>query len=111
VGLTHDLCVIIHGTSSTALGAECVDRVKQAIADGIAVALAGCREPPVAIGAEHARSLGGAPQASVWGWGFKASVVPAACINALDRREQQDASGVAKIVALIAGDPRKGSDH
>ena len=83
MGLTRDLCVIIHGTSSTALGAECVDRVKQAIADGIAVALAGCREPPVAIGAEHARSLGGAPQASVWGWGFKASVVQAACINAM----------------------------
>ena len=50
VGLTRDLCVIIHGTSGTALGAECVGRVKQAIADGIAVALAGCREPPVAIG-------------------------------------------------------------
>ena len=83
MGLTRDLCVIIHGTSSTALGAECVDRVKQAIADGIAVALAGCRELPVAIGAEHARSLGGAPQASVWGWGFRTSVVQAAWINAM----------------------------
>ena len=83
MGLTRDLCVIIHGTSSATLGAECVDRVKQAIADGIAVALAGCREAPVAIGAEHARSLGGAPQASVWGWGFRASVVQAACVNAM----------------------------
>jgi len=83
VGLTRDLCVIMHDTSGTALGAACVERVKQAIADGIAVALAGCREPPVAIGAEHARSLGGAPQASVWGWGFRTSVVQAACINAM----------------------------
>lgn len=83
MGLTEELCKIIHATRYESLGADCVARVKQAIQDGIAVALAGCREQPVAIGAQHAKSLGGAPQASVWGWGFKTSVVQAANINAM----------------------------
>lgn len=81
MGLTHDLCQIIHATGYESLGGECVDRVKEAIKDGVAVALAGCKYPQVAISVEHMRSLGGAPQASVWGWGFKASVVQAAYIN------------------------------
>ncbi len=83
MGLTDELCKIIHATRYESLAAGCVARVKQAIEDGIAVALAGCGEQPVAIGAAHAKSLGGAPQASVWGWGFKASVVQAANINAM----------------------------
>ncbi len=83
LNLTRDLCVMVHDTDSASLGVECIDRVKQAIADGIAVALAGCHEPPVAIGAEHARSLGGAPQASIWGWGFKTSAAQAAWVNAM----------------------------
>ncbi len=83
MGLTNELCGIIHATRYESLGADCVARVKQAIQDGIAVALAGCGEQPVAIGAAHAQSLGGAPQAGVWGWGFKASVVQAANINAM----------------------------
>jgi len=83
LNLTRDLCAIIDKTNSASLSSECIERVKQAIADGVAVALAGCREAPVAIGAAHARSLGGAQQASVWGWDFKASVVQAACVNAM----------------------------
>ncbi len=83
MGLTNELCAIIHATRYESLGVECVARVKQAIQDGVAVALAGCGEEPVAIGVAHAKSLGGAPQASVWGAGFKASVVQAANINAM----------------------------
>ena len=83
MGLTNELCKIIHATNYESLGADCVARVKQAIQDGIAVALAGCGEQPVAIGAMHAQCLGGAPQASVWGWGFKVSVVQAANLNAM----------------------------
>ena len=83
MGLTDELCRIIHATRYESLGADCVARVKQAIQDGIAVALAGCREQPVAIGAAHAKSLGGAPQASIWGSRFKASVVQAVNINAM----------------------------
>jgi aconitate decarboxylase len=82
-GLTRRLCEIVHATRYESLGAECVDRVKQAIQDGVAVALAGCRETPVVIAAEHQASLGGAPQASVWGAGIRLSVVQATCINAM----------------------------
>ena len=83
MGLTSELCEIIHATRFESLGTDCVARVKQAIQDGVAVALAGCGEEPVAIAAAHAQSLGGAPQASVWGRGFKASVVQAANLNAM----------------------------
>jgi len=83
VGLTRTLCELIDATDYASLGDECVARVKQAIQDGVAVALAGCAETPVTLGAAHAQSLGGAPQASVWGAGFKGSVVQAAHINAM----------------------------
>lgn len=83
MGLTRDLCGLIHATRYESLGDACVARVKQAIQDGVAVALAGCAEEPVTIVAAHAKSLGGAPQASVWGAGFKASVVQAANTNAM----------------------------
>ena len=83
MGLTSDICEIMHATRYESLGDECVARVKQAIQDGVAVALAGCGEPPVTLALAHAKSLGGAPQASVWGAGFKASVVQAANLNAM----------------------------
>ena len=83
MGLTSDICNIIHATRYESLGDECVLRVKQAIQDGVAVALAGCTEPPIRIAVEHTKVLGGAPQASVWGAGFKASVVQAANLNAM----------------------------
>ena len=83
MGLTRKLCEMIQATRYETLGDECVLRVKQAIQDGVAVALAGCAEEPVTIAVAHAQSLGGAPQASVWGAGFKASVVQAAQINGM----------------------------
>lgn len=83
MGLTRDICNIIHSTTYESLGDECVHRVKQAIKDGIAVALAGGREPPVTILTEHLLSLGGLPQASVWGADRKVSVVQAAYINSV----------------------------
>jgi 2-methylcitrate dehydratase PrpD len=83
LGLTADLCRTIHNLSHDALGSACLERVKQAIKDGIAVALAGCREEPVAILVDHMRSLGGAPQAHVWGWGLRLSQTQAAYINAV----------------------------
>ena len=83
MGLTSDICEIMHATRYESLGDECVARVKQAIQDGVAVALAGCGEPPATIAAAHAKYLGGASQASVWGAGFKASAVQAANLNAM----------------------------
>lgn len=83
MGLTQNLCSIIHATTHESLGDECVLRVKQAIKDGIAVALAGSREQPVKIMTEHLLALGGLPQASIWGTRNKMSVVQAACINSV----------------------------
>jgi aconitate decarboxylase len=68
-------------TSFDALGEVCIQRVKQAIKDGIAVAVAGAREKPVVLLAQHVKSLGGAPQATVWQHGYKTSTVQAAYVN------------------------------
>ncbi len=83
MGLTAQLCRTIRELPYEALGAECVHRVKQAVKDGIAVALAGCREQPVTIVLDHMVSLGGAPQAHVWGHGIKLAQTQAAYINAV----------------------------
>lgn len=83
MGLTHDICKIIHATTYESLDTECVRRVKQAVKDGIAVALAGGKEAPVKIITEHMLSLGGLPQASIWGTRTKVSVVQAAYVNSV----------------------------
>jgi 2-methylcitrate dehydratase PrpD len=82
LGLTRELCTIIDATRYETLGADCIYRVKQAIKDGIAVALAGRTEPPVQILAAHMLELGGAPQASIWGTAHKVAVTQAAYVNA-----------------------------
>ncbi len=83
MGITRDICEIIHATTYESLGEECIQRVKQAIKDGVAVALAGSKEEPVTILTEHLLSLGGLPQASIWGSGHKVSVVQAAYVNSV----------------------------
>jgi 2-methylcitrate dehydratase PrpD len=83
LGITRDICEIIHATTYESLGEECIQRVKQAIKDGVAVALAGSKEEPVTILTEHLLSLGGLPQASIWGSGHKVSVVQAAYVNSV----------------------------
>ena len=79
--ITRELCDIIAATNYDSLGEECVRRVKQAIADGVAVAAAGSLEEPVKMLAAHVKSLGGKPQATLWGYGFKTSPVQAAYVN------------------------------
>jgi len=79
--LTRELCERIVATRYKTLSAKCIDRTRQAIKDGIAVALAGSHEEPVRLLAAHFQSLGGRPQATVWGGKFKTSVVQAACVN------------------------------
>jgi 2-methylcitrate dehydratase PrpD len=81
MGATAELCRIIAGTTFGALDATCVGRTKQAIKDGIAVAVAGAREPAVQYLARHAKALGGTRQASLWGYGVKSSTVHAAYVN------------------------------
>jgi len=79
--LTQALCEIITATRFESLGAECVKRVKQAIKDGVAVAMAGSRERPIGILAAHVKSLGGKRAATVWGAGYRTSPVHAAYVN------------------------------
>ena len=81
MAITQELCETITATRFESLGADCVRRVKQAIADGIAVAAAGSRQEPPKLLAEHVKSLGGKAQSSVWGQGFKTSPVQAAYAN------------------------------
>jgi aconitate decarboxylase len=79
--VTGELCEIIAATRFRSLGARCVRRIEQAIADGIAVAAAGSLLPPLRLLAAHLESLGGKPQATAWGHGFKTSTVHAAYLN------------------------------
>jgi aconitate decarboxylase len=83
MGLTGNLCGTIEATRYESLGAACVSLVKRAIKDGVAVALAGGREPPVRIMTAHVLSLGGAPQAALWGTRNRVAVTQAAYINAM----------------------------
>ena len=66
----------------TDLNAETIAMVKRLIADGVAVAMAGSVEEPPRLLAEHARTQGGAQQATVWGQRFKATAAQAAFVNA-----------------------------
>ena len=68
-------------TTYDTLDAQCVGRTRQAIRDGIAVAVAGAREKPAVLLARHMQSLGGRRQSTVWGHGFKTSTVQAAYVN------------------------------
>ena len=80
--LTERLCTRIVGLGDKDLGPAAVAAAKRLILDGIAVAVAGCRaEEAPGILAEHAHEMGGAPQATAIGFGFKTSVVSAALIN------------------------------
>ncbi|MDH5343809.1 MAG: MmgE/PrpD family protein [Betaproteobacteria bacterium] len=83
MGLTQEICRIIQTTGRQSLDETCVHRVKQAIKDGVAVALAGSREPPVTLMTAHLRALGGRPQATVWGTRTRLSLVQAAYVNSV----------------------------
>ena len=80
-GITHELCARMIATTFDTLGDECVRRVKQAIADGIAVAVAGSRQESAQLLARHVERLGGAAQATVWRQGYRTSTVQAAYVN------------------------------
>lgn len=79
---TRQLCDHIVATNYQSLDAPTVAKVKEAIIDGLAVAIAGCQQKPVTILADYVRKLGAVPAASVWGLDFKTSVVSAAFVNA-----------------------------
>ena len=60
---------------------EGLDRVKSAILDYVGVTLAGFSEKCSQIVRRTAETLGGAPQATIWGYGRKTSVLLAALAN------------------------------
>ena len=106
-----------------------LEAARAILLDGVAVTLAGSREPAAAIIAEHIRSFGGTEQATVFNFGFKTSSVSAAYLNgalmhvldyepmwnppthavsttlpvALALGEGQAAPGIEILIALIKG--------
>ncbi len=62
---------------------EAIEVARQVMLDGLACAFAGCTEPlgTGRISAQYVRSMGGDPQASVIGGGFKTSMQSAAYAN------------------------------
>ncbi len=80
--LTDALCERIAAIDYENLGADTVARVKDAVGDGLSVAVAGSGEKPVGILADYVRSLESAGRSTVWGYGFKTSPASAALVNA-----------------------------
>jgi 2-methylcitrate dehydratase PrpD len=80
--VTERLCHRIVETGSKDLSAAAIAAAKRLILDGIAITVAGCRaEEAPGILAEHLQELGGTPQATAIGFGFKTSVTNAALLN------------------------------
>ena len=83
LGLTQQICETMNGIRYEDLGADCIARVKRAIKDGLAVAVAGADQAPIQIAVAHVTEYGAKPKSSVWGHGFKTSPVYAALINGM----------------------------
>ncbi len=83
MGITQKICEIMNGIGFEDLDAACVSRVKRAIKDGLAVAVAGSDQAPVKIAVAHIQELGAKPVSSVWGHGHKTSPVYAALVNGM----------------------------
>jgi tripartite-type tricarboxylate transporter receptor subunit TctC/2-methylcitrate dehydratase PrpD len=83
LGITQQICEIITGIDYQDLGEDCVARVKRAIKDGLAVAVAGADQQPVRIAAAHVADYGARPQSTVWTHGFRTSPVYAALVNGM----------------------------
>ncbi len=82
-GATAALAERIAGIGTDSIPAEVITVSKRLIADGVAVAMAGTREPAPQIAAAHVRAMGCSGQASVWGFGFKTTAQNAAYLNAI----------------------------
>ena len=68
-------------TTYDGLPADVVRAAKDIMLDGIGVMLAGSQEEPPRIAAEYAREMGGRPDCTVFGHGFKTSPPMAAFVN------------------------------
>ncbi|MBV8771698.1 MAG: MmgE/PrpD family protein [Deltaproteobacteria bacterium] len=81
MGITAQFCCLLTGITADSIPAPAFDAARSLVLDGVAVAMAGSRESAAGIIAEHIRSLGGAEQATALNFGFKSTVVGAACLN------------------------------
>lgn len=81
MGATGSIANFIVETSYDRIPKEAVSSAKGAILDSLGCILAGSQEPSGSITKEYVRELGGNPEASVIGGGFKTSVPQAALAN------------------------------
>jgi 2-methylcitrate dehydratase PrpD len=81
MGATAEFCRIMAAISADNIPPDALAAGRRLILDGVAVAVAGGVEQAPRILARHLRDLGGAPQAAVINFGFRASPVSAAYIN------------------------------
>jgi len=81
MGATGSIANFIVETGYDRIPKEAVSSAKGAILDGLGCILAGSQEPSGCIIKEYVKELGGSPEASVIGGGFKTSVPQAALAN------------------------------
>ncbi len=79
--VTEQLAQHIASAKFEAMPREAVEAAKVVILDGLAVTLAGSREQAAQIVTDYAREMGGNPQSSIFGHGFKTSPPMAAFVN------------------------------
>ena len=129
MGVTATLAQFISGLRYESLPPALVEAAKVAITDGVANMVAGSAQPLAHTIGQYTRDMGGTPQASVVGWGFKTNPPAAAFANgvfghcldfeiqgyppthgtssclpaALALAEANDASGKAVITAYVLG--------
>jgi aconitate decarboxylase len=81
MGLTARLAARIAATHHDDLSEAAITAARRLVLDGIAVAVAGTREQAIRILAAHEQALGGTPEASAIGFGFRTDPVRAAALN------------------------------
>lgn len=81
MGVVGALCDKIVSLTYGELPALVIDRARQLFLDGLAVGVAGSEEAAIQLLAEHYRSYGARPAATVLGLGFRTAVPCAAALN------------------------------
>jgi 2-methylcitrate dehydratase PrpD len=81
MGLTATLAERIAATRYDDIGAVALVAARRLVLDGLAVAVAGTKEKAIEILAAHMRALGGVPEVSAIGGGFRTDPVRAAALN------------------------------
>jgi 2-methylcitrate dehydratase PrpD len=79
--ITYQLATFVHQTGYADLPTAAIDRAKQAIIDTVGTTLAGATDPVGDILTRYIISLGGTPQATIFGKGVRTSAPQAALVN------------------------------